>query len=280
MPSGDVLDCAFGKRLGLAHGAAEGKVFLEAGAEQSNTLGFVHGGAIASLALAACELEAVESQRSAFTFARPLSLSISYLRALRSGTLAARSEVGSRGREAVHLNCVVSEGDGPQAARLAATWWMQVSERSQESALLRGRRPAAWYDDGATPRDVGFSPYTATLGAQITRCDEEGAAMHLPLRGNEAANGRLHEGAILGAVDTCAALAAKEWLAPEPFSGGATLSISMMFVAPAMGDIRLDARCLSAAGEAFTQDVEVTDRQGGLLATASVVYRLRRTRVV
>ncbi|MFT4570016.1 MAG: hypothetical protein ACI8TX_000040 [Hyphomicrobiaceae bacterium] len=271
------MGAEFARHLGVRELQRPEHLGLQIEPPHANTLGFVHGGVVGSLALAAAEAAAQVSERGDVGLARPLSLSIRYERALREENLEARGRVVARGRDAVHVESEVFGSNGSRAASLAAVWWMH---RGEEAGVLRegvrARRSPQWYEQGVDVPSLDFSPYTHGLGARVTHYASDGAAMSLPLFGNRAADGRLHEGPMLGAIDTCAALAAKAVLDPEPFAGGATLSISMLFARPATTDLRLDARCLSAVGEAFTQDVEVTTADGEAVAAATVVYRIRR----
>jgi uncharacterized protein (TIGR00369 family) len=273
---GSLLGAEFAHRLGLVGCAGPRPLCLPFSDVISNTMGFVHGGAVASLALAAAEVAARESQRGALGEARPVSVAVLFLKAVAGRDLVAGARVVSRGREVAQVEASVTDPEGTAVASLLSTWRLSDGPEPAGAVTQTARRDRAWHALGSDLPGLEFSPYSKGLGARITRCDREGAAMTLPLAGNRGADGRLHEGPLLGAIDTCAALAAKGSLDPEPFRGGATLSISLVLAGAVRSDLRLGSRSLSAAGELFTQDIEASDASGRIVATALASYRIRR----
>ncbi|HYB99986.1 MAG TPA: PaaI family thioesterase [Candidatus Limnocylindrales bacterium] len=245
----------------------------------ANTYGLVHGGIAASLACWAGALAAWTSQRvqqeTDLLRGRMLSLHVNYLAVAREEALRAVAVVSQRGREAVHLRADVLAG-----ARLVAQAAMvyrialPVLASAQPISTYLGRR-RAWSGGalaGQAPLPL-VSPFIRSAGIVLRRSDRELAAMTMPLAGNADAGGMLDEGALVGCIDTCAALACKPFHEVIP-SKSTTVSLSVAFGEPVADDVGM-VGCLEARdGEIFTTTVEASaGDHSRCAASAVVVYR-------
>jgi uncharacterized protein (TIGR00369 family) len=120
------------------------------------------------------------------------------------------------------------------------------------------------------------SPFAAKLGLRLESLEPDRAVLVMPFEASLATIGEVvHGGAISTLVDTAAMAAA--WANDEvPESvAGATVSLSVSFVAAAAGSsLRAVARVRRRGGRLVFVDVDVEEDGGRLVAHAVAVYRL------
>jgi uncharacterized protein (TIGR00369 family) len=120
------------------------------------------------------------------------------------------------------------------------------------------------------------SPFAAKLGLRLESLGPDRAVVAMPFEPGLATIGEVvHGGAISTLADTAAMAAA--WASDEvPQSvAGATVSLSVSFVAAASGcGLRALARVRRRGGRMVFVDVDVEDDGGRLVAQALAVYRL------
>jgi uncharacterized protein (TIGR00369 family) len=120
------------------------------------------------------------------------------------------------------------------------------------------------------------SPFAARLGLRLELLEPDRAVIVMPFEAGLATIGDVvHGGAISTLADTAAMAAA--WASDEvPESvAGATVSLSVSFVAAAVGrDLRASARVRRRGGRMVFVDVDVEEDGGTLVAHALAVYRL------
>ncbi|HYC56171.1 MAG TPA: hotdog fold thioesterase [Candidatus Binatia bacterium] len=240
----------------------------------ANTYGLVHGGVAASLALWAGELAAWSSQRASENMheldGRMLSMHVSYLAVARQEPLRAAAAVTHRGRETVHLRADVSAGGGRLVAQAALVYRIASRASLQPREVAGGSPPAAESSlAAATPLPL-VSPFIRSAGIVLRRADRELAAMSMPLEGNQNGRGDMDAGALVGCIDTCAALACKAYHDTIP-TKSTTLSLSVAFGAPVRGDVLMTSRLEARDGEIFHTAVEA--QSNGHVASALVTYR-------
>ncbi len=273
---------AYCERLDLRGIFAESgraEVALPPLATSKNTLGTIHGGALASAALAAAELAAWSSQRSGENVAtrlegRPTDLSIAYLMPAGTETLCVKAAVSARGRSVVHVAVDVVGGDGARVATAQVAYRIAVpGERElMEPELAGSAVDRTIADEGESIRRR--SPYVRAMGARLLRSDASIAELAIPLAGNESASGRMHAGAVAGAADTAAAIASRVHLAVENPRKMGTTSMALAFTALAGADVTVAARLLGRESEAFSARIEAASAaDGGVVAHGVVSYR-------
>jgi uncharacterized protein (TIGR00369 family) len=120
------------------------------------------------------------------------------------------------------------------------------------------------------------SPFVLHLGMGLESIEADRARLAMPYRDELATIGDVvHGGALSALVDT-AAMAAS-WSAHDA-SGplrGTTVGLSINFVAAARGqELTADARVIRRGKSLCFCDVDVTDRDGALVAKGLVTYKL------
>ena len=136
--------------------------------------------------------------------------------------------------------------------------------------------------DGATRMQViqqfiPASPLPAELGIRLEEIAPDRARLALPYADRLATIGDVvHGGAIATLADTAAMAAA--WASddvPEQLSG-ATVSLTLDYLAAARGDLTADAHVLRRGGRLVYVRVDVADAAGTPVAAAQAVYSLGR----
>ena len=242
----------------------------------TNSGGALHGGTIASLMLTSAGLAATSTQRPGdHGCGRTLNLAISFLSAARRDDLIGRSTLARRGRDTAHVENEVTTSDGRRVATGFVTYRFAQADEDVAQRLLS---PAAQAGPppGPAPSKVPQtrSAYNAGTGITFVDVRPAWACARVPLAHNEGAAGRIHEGAMTGLIDTCAAMSA--W--PEPrrsrAASFATVAMWVSFCAPVGGDLRAASRLVGRAGEATQNEVEVwAEADSMLAAVATVSYR-------
>lgn len=123
---------------------------------------------------------------------------------------------------------------------------------------------------------VPTSPFVGHLGIELGRVDDGHAELTLPFREEVVTIGDVvHGGAIATLIDTAAMTAA--WAGaevPEQLRG-ATVSLSVDFVAPAAGqDVTATASVVRRGSRLVNVHVDVHTTQRDLVATAIVTYQI------
>jgi uncharacterized protein (TIGR00369 family) len=133
---------------------------------------------------------------------------------------------------------------------------------------------------GGTRRDiirafVPRSPLPATLGIHLEEVGDDRAVLAMPYSEPLATMADVvHGGALATLADTAAMAAA--WATdevPEQVAG-ATVSLSIDYLAPARGDLTAEAHVIRRGGRTVFVRVEVLDAARAPVAAAQAVYRL------
>jgi acyl-coenzyme A thioesterase 13 len=240
----------------------------------ANRGGAVHGGALAALLVTAAELAAAASEREGHDVQmRAASAAISFLEAVRKDEdVVADARVLRRGRDTVHVVAEARRGETavPVATALFA---YTVLPPSAFHPSLQTSRAAPFVHRAAG--ELAGSAYMSAGGARIVEADAGWSCMTLPKERNEAAPERVHDGAMLGLVDTCAAIAAFAGLGREERPPSATVTLSAVWSGRLDGDLVAGARLLGRAGGNYTCEAEAwsaADRR--MRASALICYRV------
>lgn len=124
---------------------------------------------------------------------------------------------------------------------------------------------------------VPASPMPAALGIRLESIEPDRARLALPWSDGVATMADVvHGGAIATLADTAAMAAA--WATddvPESLTG-ATVSLTLDYVAAARGDLAAEAWVVRRGGRLVYMRVDVTDAAGQLVAAGQAVYSLGR----
>lgn len=120
------------------------------------------------------------------------------------------------------------------------------------------------------------TPYIAGLGMQVERWDEDGVRLRLPFDPRFTNNGKTyHGGAVASLVDTTGAAAV--W-AGHDFDKGAraaTVSMTLNYTGSARSvDLIGEATCVRRGRDLSFSEIRVSDPDGKLVATGTLVYRI------
>jgi acyl-coenzyme A thioesterase PaaI-like protein len=167
-------------------------------------------------------------------------------------TSIADARVLRRGRDTVHVVVDASRVGGvPVATALFACTVLpsgafdEPMQMSRAGAQLR-----------ATSGELAGSAYMSAAGARVIEADGGWSCMLLPRERNEARPGRVHDGALLGLVDTCAAIAAFAGTGLEERPPSATVTLSAAWAGALDGDLVAGARHVGHAGGTYTCEAE------------------------
>ena len=125
-------------------------------------------------------------------------------------------------------------------------------------------------------RFLPTSPYVGHLGIRLTDLQPGMATLTLPFSAPLATIGAVvHGGAIASLIDTAAMVAAWSDAAVPATLRGATVGLSVTYLAPGEGeDLQAIARVLRRGRSLVYLDVEVQGASGTLVAKGLVTYKL------
>jgi uncharacterized protein (TIGR00369 family) len=124
---------------------------------------------------------------------------------------------------------------------------------------------------------IPASPMPAALGIRLESIEPDRAVLAMPWSDGLATMADVvHGGAIATLADTAAMAAA--WASDEvPDSlTGATVSLTVDYLAAGRGDLAADARVVRRGGRLVYTRVDVTDAAGEVVAAGQAVYSLGR----
>lgn len=273
-----LADGEYAARLGLrAVRVADGGVAVELPFAPSimNRGGRVHGGALASVLLAAARVAAASSERPASDrTVRLLTANVAFLAVPRHGRVLAEASVLRRGRDIAHAAVTAVDEDGVAVATGAiAIGFVDPSIGADETAIQP--RSAAPLDLAAGTRVPG-SPYLSTAGVLVLPPEGQHARALLPQERNRAPDpARVDEGAIAGLADSCAAYAAHLREPGASARGGVTVSMALAFHTSLAEDVIGVGVVQGRAAGCYTAAVDVTGASSGAaVASGFAVYRL------
>jgi uncharacterized protein (TIGR00369 family) len=126
---------------------------------------------------------------------------------------------------------------------------------------------------------VSSSPFARKLGISIVEIRADAAVLELPFDPSLATAGEIVHGGVIGALaDTAATVAA--WSAADVAGvrNGATVSLTVEYVAPAQGaDLRAHARVNKRGRSLVFCEVDVLVNESTLVAKALATYRFALT---
>jgi uncharacterized protein (TIGR00369 family) len=128
------------------------------------------------------------------------------------------------------------------------------------------QRIRQWFD---------VSPFNKHLGMRIARLEKDRADVVMPFTASlPTLADVVHGGAISALADTAATVASWAGVDDPGDARGATVALTVEFVAAARGDLTATARVLRRGKAICFSEVDVTDARGALVAKALATYKL------
>lgn len=240
-----------------------------------NRGGRVHGGALASVLLAAARVAVAASERVASDrTVRLLTANVAFLAVPRHGRVLAEASVLRRGRDIAHAAVTAVDENGVAVASAAIAVGLVDPSVGEEGVTLRARSATSL--DVAVGTRVPGSPYLSTAGVLILPPEGGSARALLPQERNRAADpARVDEGAIAGLADSCAAYAAHMRAPSASPRGGVTVSLALAFHASLAENLIGVGIVQGQAAGCYTAAVDVVGAASGAsVASGFAVYRL------
>ncbi len=242
--------------------------------ENSNGDRALHGGVAASL-VACC------GQALGRTALGPDSgpwhtvlVQVGYLAAALGEAVRAEGTILRRGRELVHVEARVLSESGREVARGLAICRGRFGAPPVELPALGA--PTEGEDPGPLGRFIEGVPFHRTLGLSVEHMAGGVSRIAMPWRQENADDsGGVHEGAVLGLLDTTGAMAAWAEVGPGRFKAS-TPGIQARFLAPpGRDDLIGHGRVLLRDRELLFSEVEIARAADGrVVARGSVDYRI------
>lgn len=122
------------------------------------------------------------------------------------------------------------------------------------------------------------SPFAGPLGLVVETREPDRIVLRLPFAPNLPTVANIvHGGAIATLIDVAGAAASASAADPEKFVSGATINLTVTYVAMANGvDLLAEALVIQRSGTQTVSDVFVRDPAGKLVAKGTVISRLFR----
>lgn len=119
--------------------------------------------------------------------------------------------------------------------------------------------------------DIPFMAFLGLVPEALTTELARTRLLHRPELLNS--RGDVHGGALMSALDFTLSAAAR---AHEPGTGMATIDMTTHFLAPARGEVIIEARSLRVGASLAFCEGQALDEDGKLLATASATFKIVR----
>jgi uncharacterized protein (TIGR00369 family) len=234
----------------------------------------LHGGVAASMAALAGQAVARAALGPESGPWHAVAVQVSYLSAALGEAIEAEARLLRRGKELAYADVEVRSEDGRPLAR------GQVCVRGRFGAQPPDLPAAAGDDGAADPGPLGAFiqrvPFHARLGLVVEHMSGGRSRIRMPWReGNADAGGGVHEGALLGLLDTTGAMASWAETGPGRFKASTPGIQARILAPPGRGDLVGFGRVRLRDREFFFAEVEVaraSDRR--LVAAGAVNYRI------
>lgn len=120
------------------------------------------------------------------------------------------------------------------------------------------------------------TPYVSGLGLRVERWDPDGVRLRLPFNACFTNNGKTyHGGAVASVIDTTGACAVWAGHDFEKGTHAATVSMTINYTGSARGvDLVAEATCVRRGRDLSFSEIRVSDPDGKLVATGTLVYRI------
>lgn len=272
-----VSKSAYCDALGIAFQSADDEettLVLPFRKENTNQTGVLHGGIAASLGAAtsmAMALHVLPPESGPFHTA---NYSISYLTAAVEVDLVSRARLVRKGLDLAFIGIDIEAADG---TKIAAAQSVVRGRKNQTSPVLaKAEEPPLATVTPANQTRIRENAFMGGRGMEITVQENGVAIMTMPgLPQNAEAGGGMHEGAILGLMDSCGAMACWGVTGLGQFRAS-TPAIQASILGPVpLTDVVASAEIMQHDGEIFWVDVNIADAtMREICARATVLYRI------
>ena len=241
--------------------------------ENTNQTGVLHGGIAASLGVStsmAMALHALAPESGPFHTA---NYSISYLTAAVGVDLVSRAHMLRKGRDLAFIGVDLEAPDGTKIA-VAQSVVRGRKDQPKPALATAGDPPTATVTPPHQSR-IRENAFMAGCGMDIVLQENGIAIMTMPALPQNAAGGRMHEGAMLGLMDSCGAMACWGLTGLGHFRAS-TPAIQASIVGPVpLTDVLATAKIMQQDGEIYWVDVTTADiKTRAVHARATVLYRM------
>ncbi|MFQ5513863.1 MAG: PaaI family thioesterase [Myxococcota bacterium] len=273
-----VLQSAYTRALGVSLLSLEperARLALPYRDENSNGDKALHGGVAASLIVTGAHAVARASLGEGSGPWHTAAIQVGYLSAALGEAIRAEARLLRRGKELAHVEVSVETEQRKPVARGLLIVRGRFAAAEPKRPAVRGDEGAA--DLGPMGAFVSRVPFHARLGLVTEHMAGGRARIVMPWRDENAdASGGVHEGALLGLLDTTGAMAAWAETGPGRFKAS-TPGIQTGVLAPLpRGDLVAYAHVRHRDREMLFSEVEIADAQAGLVARGTVSYRIVR----
>jgi uncharacterized protein (TIGR00369 family) len=273
----------YAKRLGLrvtATGTGHAVVDMPFGAAIGNRGGSIHGGATASVLVAAARIAALSSERNAHARSvRVLHTNVSFLAAPLLGSgIVGSATVLQRGRDVAHVEAAAVDGAGVCVA--SALFAVGFESESADASKRSASEVTAVFtrEESDQPR-VSTSPYLAAADVRVPAGERDRAIVWMPVSPNRSADDsrRIDDGALIALADSSLAYAAHLRAAGEEIVRGVTVSLSLLFHGPADEVVEAESFVADDSDGICAANVTIrTKRDHRAVASGVGVFHLRR----
>lgn len=272
-----VSESAYCNALGIAFESAsdhETVLVLPFRNENTNQTGVLHGGIAASLGVStsmSMALHALPPESGPFHTA---NYSISYLTAAAGVDLVSRARLLRKGRDLAFIGVDIEAADGTKIA--VAQSVVRGRKDQPTPALATAASPPAPTVTPLHQARIRENAFMAGRGMDIAVQEKGIAIMSMPgLRQNAERGGGMHDGAVLGLMDSCGAMACWGLTGLGQFRAS-TPAIQASIVGPVpLTDVLASAKIVQQDGEIYWVDVNTADaKTRAIHARATVLYRM------
>lgn len=254
--------------------AASARLRLPFKEENSNPGGALHGGVAASLVDLAGQAVARMALGPESSPWHTCALQVNYLAAAISEPIEAEARLLRKGKQLCHAGVRVSTDEGKAIAEGIAIVRGRFGEKEPPTEPARGDEGAA--DPGPMGPHLHRIPFVKRLGLVVENMMDARSRIRMPFQPHLAeAPGRVHEGPVLGLLDTTGAMAAWAMTGYGPYKASTVGIQAQMLTGAREGDLVGYGRLARRDREIFWSDVEIAESAGGgLVARGTVIYRI------
>jgi len=263
--------------LGIAFESAsddEAVLRLAFNKDNTNQTGVLHGGIAASLGNAASMAMALQALPAESGPLHTANYSISYLTAAVGVDLVSRARLLRKGRDLAFIDVAIEAADGTKIASAQSV--VRGRKGQEKPRLATAAEPPEATVTPPNQARIRENAFMGGRGMDISVQEKGIAVMTLPgLPQNAEAGGGMHEGAVLGLMDSCGAMACWGLTGLGQFRAS-TPAIQASVVGPVpLTDLMASARVMQQDGEIYWVDVNTANaKTREIHARATVLYRI------
>ena len=250
------------------------RLFLEYKEELSNGDTALHGGVAGSMIVmsAGCVTRAALGPDSGPWHSA--AIQVAYLSAALGEGISAEAKLLRRGKELAHVEVDVASASGKPVAKGLLTVRARFGGESAPPATAARLGVAGLADPGPMGPFIGSIPFHAALGMTAEHMAGGVSRIVMPEKhSNAGPEGAIHEGAILGLIDTTGAMSAWAKIGPGRFKASTPGLQARVLDPEPRSDLVGHGRVVHQDRELLFCDVEIHSG-GRLVADGTVNYRI------